>query len=373
MIPFNKPTFLGSELEAIRVALVENGHAAGGGPFGRRCEELLEARLGQRTLLVTSATQALELGAHLLGVGPGDEVIVPSFTFVSTANAFALKGATLRFADVDPDGNLSLAEVDLLLSKKTRCVAPVHYAGNSCDMDGLLERVGSVPVLEDAAQAIGASYRGRPLGTFGACAAISFHETKNIGCGEGGALTIRDGSLVERAEYYRDKGTNRKKFLSGLVDKYSWVDLGSSLVLSDVSAAYLSCQLERLDEVSGRRAVIWRRYEEALAQDLERAGAGYVRPSAANDPNFHLFAIVLRRPEERERFIATMRGHGIVTPFHYVALHSSPFGQRYHDGRSLPNTDRLSSCLVRLPLFFNQTDAQVEEVITRTRELLRGF
>lgn len=372
MIPFNKPAFLGNELEAIRTALLEHGHAAGGGPFGKRCEALLEALLGQRTLLVTSATHALELGAHLLGIARGDEVIVPSFTFVSTANAFALRGARVRFADVDAMGNLDLAEVEQLLGPRTRCIAPVHYAGSSCDLAGLKELAGPVPLLEDAAQAIGATFDGRPLGTFGACAAISFHETKNVGCGEGGALTVRDPALVERAEYYRDKGTNRRKFLGGLVDKYTWVDLGSSLVLSDVNAAYLSCQLEALDRVHARRAAIWEAYDRALRGPVERAGGYLVRPGPRNGHNHHLFAIVFRAGEERARFIARLREQGIVAPFHYVALHQSPFGRQYDEGRPLPNTERLSSCLVRLPLFFNQTDSQVDEVIARTQEFLRA-
>ncbi|MBS2022174.1 MAG: dTDP-4-amino-4,6-dideoxygalactose transaminase [Deltaproteobacteria bacterium] len=373
MIPFNKPAFLGTELEAIRTALVQNGHAAGGGPFGKRCEALLEGLLGQRTLLVTSATHALELGAHLLDLQAGDEVIVPSFTFVSTANAFALRGAKIRFADVDESGNLSLAEVERLRTPRTRCISVVHYAGNSCDLDALLSLAGDIPVLEDAAQAIDASYKGRPLGTLGACGAFSFHETKNIGCGEGGALTLRDTKLIERAEYYRDKGTNRRKFLGGLVDKYTWVDLGSSLVLSDVNAAYLSCQLEQLQAVQARRGHIWSRYAEALAAPLARVGARFIQPPAHNRPNHHLFGVVFARAEQRTAFIAFMRERGVVTPFHYVSLHLSPFGQRFHDGRALPMTETLSGNLVRLPLFYNQTDAQVDEVIGRTTEFLRAL
>ncbi len=372
-IVFNKPAFLGTELSAIAEALQVNFHAAGGGPFTRRCEELLQQMLGLRSLLVTSATHALEMTAHLLNVKPGDEIILPSFTFVSTANAFVLRGAKPVFADVDAGGNLDLNEVARLITPKTRAIVPVHYAGNSCDMHALHQVAGGIPLVEDAAQAIGAAFAGQPLGTFGALAAFSFHETKNVGCGEGGALIIRDPALVERAEYYRDKGTNRSRFLEGLVDKYTWVDVGSSPVLSEVSAAYLSTQLEQVPRILARRREIWDRYDAKLGPAMEKVGGYVIRPHSRNQPNGHLFALVFSAPVHRAGFIAHMKRAGIVTPFHYVALHLSPMGRGFHDGRSLPRTEQLSSCLVRLPIFFNMLDSEVDTVIGRALEFLSSL
>ncbi len=372
MIPFNKPVWLGTEVERITRAIVESGHIAGGGPFGRYCEEFLGRQLGQPTLLVTSCTHALEMAGMLLELGPGDEFIVPAYTFVSTANAFAIRGARPVFADVDENGNLDPAEVDRLRTPRTKAVVPVHYAGNSCDMEELATACGTIPIIEDAAQALDSQFDGRPLGTFGACGAFSFHETKNVGCGEGGALTIRDGSLLERAEYIRDKGTNRRRFLSGLVDKYTWVDVGSSYVLSDLNAAYLSAQLDQLGRIQERRSSMHQKYTRELAASVERRGAYTIQAGPRNTPNHHLLGIVFRSGDERDRFIAHMRASGILAPFHYVALHESPMGRRYHDGRTLPRSERLSRCLVRLPLYFNMTDAEQEEVIARTQEFLDG-
>jgi dTDP-4-amino-4,6-dideoxygalactose transaminase len=374
LIPFNKPVWLGSEIDRIIEAITENGHVAGGGPFSKRCEAILEAQLGQRTLLVSSCTHALEMAALLLEIAPGDEVIVPSYTFVSTATAFALRGAEVVFVDVDEDGNIDVRDVERALGPRTRAVVAVHYAGNSCDLEALLALCGRVPVVEDAAQALGASHRGRPLGTWGSVGAFSFHETKNVGCGEGGALTIRDERLVERAEYLRDKGTNRRKFLSGLVDKYTWVDVGSSYVLSDLNAAYLSEQLAHRERIQERRKALHDRYTRELSGAAERAGVDILRTRRSNEPNHHLFALVFRQGEQRERFIAHMKAHGILTPFHYVALHLSPKGRQYASaGRRMPNAERLSSCLVRLPLYFNMTDAEQDEVVGRAREFLSAL
>ena len=373
MIPFNKPVWLGNELERVVEAVRVNGHVAGAGPFGARCEALLERRLGGKALLVTSCTHALEMAALLLEIGPGDEVIVPSFTFVSTANAFVLRGARVVFADVDAHGNLDLDDVAKLVGHRTRAVVAVHYAGASCDLERLRAICGRVPIVEDAAQAIGATFDGRPLGTFGVCSAFSFHETKNVGCGEGGALVLNDEDLVERAEYVREKGTNRRRFQAGLVDKYTWVDVGSSYVLSDLNAAFLSAQLEEVDSINGRRRVIWERYDAALSGPVESKGGYVIRPGPRNGPNHHLFGIVFREPEQRAGFIAHMRANGILAPFHYVALHLSPMGRRYHDGRPLSASERLSSCLVRLPLFYNQTDDEVVRVIERALAYLRSL
>lgn len=373
MIPFNKPVHLGTEITAMAEAIERNGHVAGGGPFGKRSEARLQQMLGQRSLLVTSGTHALEMAALLLEIAPGDEFIVPSYTFVSTANAFVLRGAKPVFADVDAHGNLDLAEVERLLGPRTRAVVPVHYAGNCCDMKALQDVSGAVPIVEDAAQALGSTFDGRPLGTFGACSAFSFHETKNIGCGEGGALSVRDTTLIERAEFLRDKGTNRRQFQDGIVDKYTWVDVGSSYVLSDLNAAYLSTQLDEFPRIQARRKQLYDRYLAELTAPVERAGAYLVQSSARCVGNQHLFAIVFRAGEQRSRFIAHMRAHQIITPFHYVALHQAPMGKRFHDGRSLPQSERLTTNLVRLPLFFNMTDDECGTVIARTREFLDGL
>jgi dTDP-4-amino-4,6-dideoxygalactose transaminase len=372
MIPFNKPVWLGTEIQRITEAIQVHGHVAGGGPFGKRCEALLERQLAQPTLLVSSCTHALEMEALLLEVGPGDEVILPSYTFVSTGNAFALRGAGLVFVDVDAHGNIDVDGVAAALTSRTKAVVAVHYAGNSCDMERLLDVCGEVPLVEDAAQALGAAFAGRPLGTFGALGAFSFHETKNVGCGEGGALTLRDGRLLERAHTIRDKGTNRQRFLSGLVDKYTWVDVGSSYVLSDLNAAYLLDQLEGQARITARRRSVYEAYRAALAGPLERWGGYVIQGHARNTPNYHLFGVVFRRPEERDGFIAHMRRHDILTPFHYVALHLSRMGQRHPAASPLPNSERLTSCLVRLPLYFNMTDAERDEVIGRAREFLDG-
>jgi dTDP-4-amino-4,6-dideoxygalactose transaminase len=371
-IPFNQPVRLGGELEAIG-RVFQQGQTAGVGPLGAMCEELLESRFGQRVLLVSSCTHALEMAALLLDLRPGDEVLVPSFTFVSTANAFVLRGARPVFVDVDASGNLDVSSVAGLRTDRTRAVCAVHYAGNSCDLDALREALPGVSLVEDAAQAIGATFRGRPLGTLGVAGALSFHETKNVGCGEGGALLVGREGLVERAEFVREKGTNRRKFSQGLVDKYTWVDVGSSYALSELNAAYLEPQLRALDGIQARRAEVFSRYVEALSGPAERAGTRLLLPPEHNGPgNAHLFALVFRTGQQRTRYIAHMREHGILTPFHYVALHRSPFGSRFHDGRSLPMSDLLTDCLVRLPLFFNLTDAQVDEVVDRTLGFLRG-
>ena len=372
MIPFNRPAQLGTEAAAL-AAVFEQGSFAGDGPFGRKCEARLDALLGQKTLLVTSATHALELAALLLNVGPGDEIIMPSFTFVSTANAFVLRGAVPVFCDVDLNGNLQVSEVEKLITPKTKAVAVVHYAGNSCDMDALAATCGKIPIVEDAAQAITGKFRGRALGTFGALGAFSFHETKNIGCGEGGALTIRDERFHDRAEYIREKGTNRRKFLEGHVDKYTWVDIGSSYVLSEFNSAYLLGQLEQLERIQARRKAIYAAYESALSAPIAKLGGHIIAPHPDNQPNQHLFGIVFKAPEQRSTFITQMKAKQISTPFHYVSLHAAPMGKQYAPRRPLPNTERLSSCLTRLPLYFNMTDAQVDEVIARSLEIFGGL
>lgn len=371
-IPFNKPVHLGTELDAIAQAIHVSAHTAGGGPFGKKCEERLEQLTGARTLLVTSCTHALEMAGLLLGLGPGDEFVVPSYTFVSTANAFLLRGAKPVFVDCDVDGNMDLDDLPRCLTAKTKAIVTVHYAGSSCDMQRLLEIAGKIPVVEDAAQSITATFDGKPLGTFGALGALSFHETKNIGSGEGGALVIADPRFVERAEYIRDKGTNRRRFLNGLVDKYTWVDEGSSYVLSDLNAAYLWTQLVALEQIQARRKAIYDRYAAELGPVAAKQGLHVVSPSPRVTGNQHLFALVMRSMEQRSAFIAHMKSKGIMCPFHYVSLHRSPMGAKLHDGRPLPMTERLSDCLVRLPLFFNLTGEEQGRVIAAALEFLHG-
>ncbi len=315
------------------------------------------------------------MAALLLDLQPGDEVLLPAFTFVSTANAFVLRGVRPVFVDIDAAAGTSTWREPPRCEPagRPRCVA-VHYAGNSCDLEALAAALPGLPLVEDAAQAIGATFRGRPLGTLGVAGAISFHETKNVGCGEGGALALPRPDLVERAEFIREKGTNRRKFSQGLVDKYTWVDVGSSYVLSELNAAYLEPQLRAVERIQARRAQVFGRYRQALAAPSVRAGARIIEPPAHNGAgNAHLFALVFRSSEQRTRYIAHMGASGILTPFHYVALHRSPMGRRFHDGRPLPISDQLTDCLVRLPLFFNIADAQVDEVIDRTLEFLRAL
>jgi len=350
---------------------VVDGRAGPGHPFVRRCEDLLREMLRRPALLVSSATHALEMAAVLLGIGAGDEVIVPAYTISSTANAFALRGAKPVFADVDASGNIDPAEVSRLLSPRTRAVVPVHYAGNSCDMDELRAAAGSIPIVEDAAQAIGAAFRGTPLGTFGACGAISFHETKNVGCGEGGALVVGDASLLERAEQIRDKGTDRRRFELGLVGRYTWVDLGSSYALSDLNAAWLSGQLEELQRIQARRQWICDFYAKHLDRPVERAGGYVLRGRKDGTPNGHIFALVLRTHAQRHHFIGQMAEKGIACRFHFTALHTSPMGRKLHDGRPLPQSEKLSDCLVRLPLYFQMSDADADRVVTTAVEVLR--
>ena len=311
------------------------------------------------------------MAAVLLEIGAGDEVILPAYTISSTANAFVLRGAKPVFADVDRSANLDPAEVARLLSPRTRAVVPVHYAGHSCDMEQLREAAGSIPIVEDAAQAIGAAFRGTPLGTFGACGAISFHETKNVGCGEGGALVLGDASLLERAEHIRDKGTDRRRFELRLVERYTWVDVGSSYSLSDLNAAWLSAQLEELPRIQARRQWIWDFYAKELEGPVERVGGYVLRGRKDGTPNGHIFAIVLNTAAQRHHFIGQMAEKGIACRLHFAALHTSPMGRKLHDGRALPQSEKLSDCLVRLPLYFQMSDGDADRVVTAAVEVLR--
>jgi dTDP-4-amino-4,6-dideoxygalactose transaminase len=366
-IPFNRASLLGHELEFVRQA-VDNGHISGDGPYTRRCEELLERELGaHRTLLTTSCTHALELAALLLDIGPGDEVIVPSFTFVSGANAFALRGAKLVFADVRPDTlNLDERQLEALVGERTRAIVPTHYAGVGCELDSICATAQSAgaAVVEDNAHGLFGRYRGRALGTFGALAAQSFHETKNVTCGEGGALVVNDESLVEQAEIVREKGTNRKQFFRGEVDKYTWVGLGSSYVQSDLLAAFLCAQLEARDRIQQAREHVWRRYDDALAPWAEEIGATLPFVPEHCEQSSHMYYALLPSLEVRTRLIADLRGRGILAVFHYQPLHLSPMGLEFGGapGRC-PVTEDVADRLVRLPFYTGLTEPEQAAVI----------
>ena len=358
-IPFNKPYMAGRELEYIAQAHA-NGHLSGDGPFTRRCHAWLEERIGcKKALLTHSCTGALEMAALLLDLQPGDEVIMPSFTFVSTANAFVLRGAVPVFVDIRADTlNLDESLIEAAITPRTRAICAVHYAGVGCEMDAIMSiaHKHGLFVVEDAAQCILSSYKGRPLGGMGHLAALSFHETKNVICGEGGALLINDQRFVERAEIIREKGTNRSKFFRGQVDKYTWVDIGSSWLPGELNAAFLAAQMERADEITARRLEIWRRYYDWSAP-LEASGAVRrpVVPSHCGH-NAHMFYLLLPDLERRTAFIARLRDDGILAVFHYIPLHSAPAGRRFGRSGELPVTDDVGDRLVRLPLWLPDMD-----------------
>jgi len=366
-IPFNRASLLGHELDFVRQA-VDNGHISGDGPFTRRCEELLETELGvARALLTTSCTHALELAALVLDVGPGDEIVVPAFTFVSGANAFALRGAKLVFADVRPDTlNLDERALDALVSERTRAIVPTHYAGVGCELDTICataERVGAV-VVEDNAHGLFGKYRGRALGTFGAIAAQSFHETKNVTCGEGGAVLVNDPSLIESAEIVREKGTNRKRFFRGQVDKYTWVSLGSSYVLSDLLAAFLYAQLESRERIQDARERVWRRYDDALRPWAAETGTSLPFVPEYCEQSFHMYYALLPSAAARSWLLKDLRGRGILAVFHYLPLHLSELG-RVLGGREgqCPVTEDVCDRLVRLPFYTGLSESDQDEVI----------
>jgi len=370
-IPFNRPAELGNEFAYMSQAL-RNGHASGNGPFTKRCEALLEQALGvPKVLLTTSCTHALEMAALLLDIHPDDEIVVPSFTFVSTVNAFVLRGGRPVFVDIRSDTlNLDESLVEAAIAGHTRAIVPVHYAGVGCRMDVLADiaRRHSLRIVEDNAHGLFGRFRGQYLGTFGALATLSFHETKNFTCGEGGALLINDPALIERAEILREKGTNRSRFFRGEVDRYTWVDVGSSYVLSDILAAYLLAQLECRERVMQTRAAIFRRYAEALS-DLEAAGKLRL-PIVPDDCElaYHLFYLLLPSPEQRDELIRHLKSQNILAVFHYVPLHLSPMGQRFgYTEQDCPTTQDVSQRLVRLPFCNDLTEADQSRVIEQVR------
>jgi dTDP-4-amino-4,6-dideoxygalactose transaminase len=365
-IPFNKPFLTGMETEYIKAA-VGSGKISGDGLFTKKCHEFFEHRYGfNKTLLTTSCTDALEMAAILCNIEPGDEVIAPSYTFVSTVNAFVLRGAKIVFADSEAETpNIDCSQLEELVTEKTKVIVPVHYAGVACNMDkiGDLARKHELFVVEDAAQAIDAYYKGRPLGSLGHVSAFSFHETKNVITGEGGMLVVNDPRLVKRAEIIREKGTNRSAFFRGEVDKYGWVDIGSSFLPSDIIAAFLYAQLEHIDQIQEKRKSIWNLYFEGL-QRLENRGdiiLPFVPEYASN--NAHMFYLLCNSLEERSRLITHLKDRGILSVFHYLSLHKSPYYVDRHDGRELINADRYSDCLVRLPMYYELKDGDVEIIV----------
>ncbi len=354
-IPFNRPSLAGNEFDYMRQAL-ENRHLSGDGPFTRRCHTWLESTLGvTKALLTTSCTHALEMTAFLLDLAPGDEVIVPAFTFVSTVNAYAIRGARPVFADIRRDTlNIDESQLERLISPRTRAIVVVHYAGVGCEMDTILQ-IGQhygLPVIEDNAHGLFGRYRGRYLGTFGCLATQSFHETKNITCGEGGALLINDPQYIERAEILREKGTNRSRFFRGQVDKYTWVDFGSSYLPSDLLAAFLYAQLENYQTIQAQRRRIWETYYSELSAWAERRGVRLPFVPAHCEQPYHMFYLLLPDLEQRQAFIAHLKEHGIHATFHYLPLNTSQMGQRY-GGRpgDCPVTEEISDRLVRLPMY----------------------
>lgn len=376
MIPFNKPYMTGKETEYICCA-VESGKISGNGEYTRRCQGVLEARYGfAKCLLTSSGTDALEMAAILTEVGPGDEVIVPSYTFVSTALAFVRQGATIVFCDsYHEQPNIDPGEIEKLVSPRTKVIVVVHYAGVACDMDAVMDiaRHHHLLVVEDAAQAIDSFYMGRDgvrraLGSIGDFGCFSFHETKNIISGEGGLLTVNDGRYIRRAEIIWEKGTNRAEFFRGEVNKYGWVDTGSSFLPSEIVAAFLWAQLENLDHIQARRRKIWERYYEAFKPIAERGAFSLpVIPQYATN-NAHMFYLVFPNLAKRTKFIAKMREKEILCVFHYLSLHASQFYRDRHGMRQLPHCDRFADCLVRLPLYYELSDSQIGCIVSAVNE-----
>lgn len=377
MIHFNVPPFVGTEFDFIAKA-VENHKICGDGEFTKKCNEWLEERFGApKVLLTTSGTSALEMAALLCEFEEGDEVILPSYTFTSTATAFVMAGAKLVFVDVRPDTmNIDEKKIEAAVTDKTKAICVVHYAGVSCDMDKVLEiaRKRNLLVIEDAAQGVMSTYKGKALGTIGDFGCYSFHETKNYSMGEGGALVINNPKFIDRAEIIREKGTNRSQFFRGQIDKYNWVDIGSSYLPSDMNAAYLWAQLREADKINENRLAAWRAYREAFSGYEQR---GTIEWQAIPDDcvhNAHMFYIKLKDLETRTAFIDYMKEHGVLCVFHYVPLHSAPAGKvhgRFHgkDEHTTFESDRL----VRLPLYYGMDSTDLDYVIRKTKEFLDGL
>ena len=380
MIPFNKPYLTGKEMQYIEEA-VKSGKISGNGFFTKKCQEFFEKEFGfKKTLLTTSCTDALEMAAILADIKEGDEVIVPSFTFVSTALAFVRQGADIVFADSYSDNpNIDADQIEALITEKTKAIVVVHYAGVACDMDKIMSIANKrgIIVIEDAAQAIDSYYISKDgtrkaLGSIGHLSAFSFHETKNIISGEGGMLCINDDHFIQRAEIIWEKGTNRSQFFRGEVDKYSWVDTGSSFLPSEIISAFLWAQIENMRDIQDKRIKIWNRYYEGLSSfepvSIKKPKLPLVPEYATN--NAHMFYLVCDNVDDRTKFIQHLKDKGILSVFHYLSLHKSSYYEKYSTRKSeLPNSDMFSDCLVRLPLFYELTDEQVEYIINTIKEL----
>ena len=366
-IPFNRPAVVGKELYYISQTIV-NGYSAGDGDFTKKCNRFLEQELGvPKVLLTTSCTHALEMTALLLDIKPGDEVIVPSFTFVSTVNAFVLRGAKPIFIDIRPDTlNMDESQLEHLITSKTRVIVPVHYAGVGCEMDIICEIANRyhIPIVEDNAHGLFGKYKGRNLGTFGAFATQSFHETKNVTCGEGGALLINDSRYIDRAEILREKGTNRSRFFRGQVDKYTWVDIGSSYLPSDILAAFLYAQLEVIDQIQAKRRKIWEYYHQNLKGWAEKNGVRLPIVPPHCEQAYHMYYLILPSLKYRQSLIAHLKSLGILSVFHYLPLHLSTLGRQF-GGREgdCPVTEDVSDRLLRLPYYYELSEADQGQVI----------
>lgn len=377
-IPFNKPYLTGKENHYIYQA-VASGKISGDGTFTKQCHEFFEKKFGfKKCLLTTSCTDALEMAAILINIEAGDEVIMPSYTFVSTSNAFVLRGAKIVFADSDTlNPNLDVTKLEALITNKTKAIVPVHYAGIACEMDAIMElaKKYNLFVIEDAAQAIDSYYTDKngitkPLGSIGHLSAFSFHETKNIMAGEGGMLVINDEQFMARAEIIREKGTNRSAFFRGEIDKYGWVDMGSSFLPSDIIAAFLYAQLENLENIQNKRKEIWNYYYKVL-KSLEEKGylkLPYLPDFASN--NAHMFYVVCKNLEERQGLINALKKNNVLSVFHYLSLHKSPYYLSKHDGRELPNSDFYSDSLLRLPMYYELTN---EDLILITKTIFEYY
>jgi dTDP-4-amino-4,6-dideoxygalactose transaminase len=374
-IPFNKPFLTGKETEYIQQAVL-SGKISGDGLFTQKCSSFFEKRYGfKKVLLTTSCTDALEMAAILINIKPGDEVIMPSYTFVSTANAFVLRGGKIAFIDSTSENpNMDAGAIEALITPRTKAIVAVHYAGIACEMDKIMkiaEKYGLF-VIEDAAQSIDSYYYTRPLGSIGHLAAFSFHETKNIISGEGGMLAINDEQFIKRAEIIREKGTNRSSFFRGEVDKYGWVDIGSSFLPSEIIAAFLFAQLENLEQIQKRRMEIWEAYFSGL-QSLEQKGILQLPriPQYATN-NAHIFYLLCRNLKERSELIEHLKKKNVLTVFHYLSLHKSPFYIDKHDGRVLSNADRYSDVLVRLPFFYELTSENIAFIVSEIKNYFHG-
>jgi dTDP-4-amino-4,6-dideoxygalactose transaminase len=371
MIPFNKPYLSGNELVYIKEA-VEKNKISGDGFFTKKCHSFFEEKYGfKKCLLTTSCTDALEMAAILLNIQNGDEVIVPSYTFVSTVNAFVLRGAKIIFIDSESQTpNIDIEKLESLITSRTKAIVPVHYAGIACDMDKVMEIANryNLFVVEDAAQAIDGYYKGKPLGSIGHLAAFSFHETKNIISGEGGMLVINDEQFLERAEIIREKGTNRSQFFRGEVDKYSWVDIGSSFLPSDIIAAYLFAQLENLNTIQQKRKTIWNYYYEGLKKLEEKDFVKLPFVPTYGTNNAHMFYIVCKSLEERTLLLKHLKENSVSAVFHYLSLHKSEYFRNKYEGGDLGNADRFTDCLIRLPFYFEldlkEQDIVIEKIIS---------